>query len=44
MNANPFTHMAGSLGARPVPNLTLEDSQAKPLNTTAIAAKDLKND
>ena len=42
MTANPFTHMAGSLGSRPVPNWTLADPQAKPLSRTETIRRHLK--
>ena len=39
---NPFTHMAGSLGARPVPNGAPADSQAKPLSRTETIRRHLR--
>ena len=43
MTANPFTHMAGSLGSRPVPNWTLADPQAQPLSRTETIRRHLKD-
>lgn len=39
---NPFTHMAGSLGARPVPDWVQADPQAKPLSRTETIRRHLR--